>query len=136
MEYIDLLIELANKSLEFGDVPIGAIIVKDRNIIGKGYNTREKDNNILGHAEVNAIKEASKYLNRWNLSDCKLYVSLKPCSMCLEVIKQSRISNVYYLVEKLEYKKEFNKTKVVKLDNENKEKEYLNNLQNFFKKLR
>lgn len=133
---IDLIIKESLISLDYKDVPIGAIIVKDGKIISSGYNTREKDQNVLGHAEINAIIDAQKKLNNWNLNGCDLYVSLKPCSMCSEIIKQSRISNVYYLVDKSEEKKEFYKTNFNKINNPLKEQEYLSILSNFFKELR
>ena len=133
---IDLIIKESLQSLVYKDVPIGAIIVKDGKIISSGYNTREKDQNVLGHAEINAIIDAQKKLNNWNLNGCDLYVSLKPCSMCSEIIKQSRISNVYYLVDKSEEKKEFYKTNFNKKNNHLKEQEYLSILSIFFKELR
>ncbi len=133
---IDLIIKESLQSLVYKDVPIGAIIVKDGKIISSGYNTREKDQNVLGHAEINAIIDAQKKLNNWNLNGCDLYVSLKPCSMCSEIIKQSRISNVYYLVDKSEEKKEFYKTNFNKINNHLKEQEYLSILSIFFKELR
>lgn len=129
-------IDLAKKSVKCGDIPVGAIIVKDGIIIGKGYNTREKDYNILGHAEINAIINASKKINNWNLSDSEMYVTLKPCSMCMEIIKQSRIKNVNYLLDKPDHKKEFYKTKFKKIDENDYNDEYLKILQSFFKKLR
>ncbi len=135
-EYFNETIKLAKKSLKYGDVPIGAIVVKDGIIIGKGYNTREKHENVLGHAEINAINMASKRLNNWNLNGCELYVTLKPCSMCMEIIKQSRITNVYYLTDKLSSKHEFNQTKIEKCNNSEMSKEYLELLQSFFKNLR
>ena len=134
--YFNETIKLAKKSLKYGDVPIGAIVVKDGIIIGKGYNTREKHENVLGHAEINAINMASKGLNNWNLNGCELYVTLKPCSMCVEIIKQSRITNVYYLTDKLPSKHEFNQTKMEKYNNNEMSKEYLELLQSFFKNLR
>ena len=67
-KYFEEIIKLSKKSLKYGDVPIGAIIVKDGVIIGKGYNTREKRESVLGHAEINAINMASKKLNNWNLN--------------------------------------------------------------------
>lgn len=133
---IDFIIKESLISLDYKDVPIGAIIVKDGKIISSAYNTREKDQNVLGHAEINAIIDAQKKLNNWNLNGCDLYVSLKPCSMCSEIIKQSRISNVYYLVDKSEEKKEFYKTNFNKINNHLKEQEYLSILSNFFKELR
>ena len=135
-KYFEEIIKLSKKSLRYGDVPIGAIIVKDGVIIGKGYNTREKRESVLGHAEINAINMASKKLNNWNLNGSDLYVILKPCSMCMEVIKQSRITNVYYLLDKLSTKHEFDQTIIKKYENDEMSKEYLELLQSFFKNLR
>lgn len=133
--YVEKIIELAKKSLETGDVPIGAIIVRDNEIIGEGYNTREKKQDVMGHAEINAIKMAADRLNNWNLSDCDLYVTLKPCQMCSEIIKQSRINRVIYLIEKPENKREYSKTKFMLISN-NFSKDYAEILSNFFKDLR
>ena len=135
-KYFEEIIKLSKKSLKYGDVPIGAIIVKDGVIIGKGYNTREKRESVLGHAEINAINMASKNLNNWNLNGSDLYVTLKPCSMCMEVIKQSRITNVYYLLDKLSTKHEFDQTIIKKYENDEMSKIYLEILQSFFKNLR
>lgn len=135
-KYFEVIIKLSKKSLRYGDVPIGAIIVKDGVIIGKGYNTREKRESVLGHAEINAINMASKKLNNWNLNGSDLYVTLKPCSMCMEVIKQSRITNVYYLLDKLSTKHEFDQTIIKKYENDEMSKIYLEILQSFFKNLR
>ena len=135
-QYIDEIMKLAHKSLKSGDIPVGAIVVKNNRIIGKGYNTREKDKNILGHAEINAIKNAIKAENTWKLSDCDIYVTLKPCNMCLEIIKQARIKNIYYLLDKLDYKKEFNKTNIHNINNNNIEKEYMKLINSFFSNLR
>ena len=135
-DYLTKIIELSKKSLESGDVPIGAIIVKDGKIIGEGYNTREKNNDVMGHAEINAIKDASKNLNNWNLQGSVMYVTLKPCSMCLGVIRESRVDFVYYLLDKPEKKFEYSKTAIHNFDDENAKEEYLGILQDFFKKLR
>ena len=75
-------------------------------------------------------------MNNWNLDGCDMYVTLKPCSMCMEIIKQSRIRNVYYLLDKPSSKKEFSKTKFREITEINYKEEYLAILQNFFKKLR
>ena len=136
LEYFEYILKLANNSLVTDDIPVGAIIVKNNEIIGEGWNTREKDSFILGHAEINAIKMASIYLNSWNLSDCELYVTLKPCSMCLEVIKQSRIKNVYYLLEKPSNKREFSKTLINCINIDPLRINYERKLSDFFKKLR
>ena len=116
-ELIDKIIDNSKCSLNSLDVPVGAIIIKDGIIIGSGYNTKEKNKNVLEHAEINAIREAQKNFNNWNLNGSDMYVTLNPCSMCMEVIKQARISNVYYLSSKPSSKKEFNKTNFVKIDN-------------------
>ena len=133
--YIDKTIAEAKKSLLSEDVPIGALIVLNDEIISYEYNTREKDCSVLGHAEINAIEQATRKLKRWNLSDCELYVSLEPCSMCKEIIKQARLSKVYYLLSKPDSKKEYDKTKFIKLKS-NDEQMYANILSEFFKKRR
>lgn len=135
-EIFNVLMENTNKSLENNDVPVGAVIVKDGKVLAFGYNTREKDQNVLGHAEINAILEAQKILNNWNLSGCDLYVTLVPCSMCLEIIKQSRIDTIYYLLDKPASKKEFYKTKMQKINDASYENKYADILSDFFKKLR
>ena len=135
-DYLTKIIELSKKSLESGDVPIGANIVKNGKIIGEGYNTREKNNDVMGHAEINAIKDASKNLNNWNLQGSVMYVTLKPCSMCLSVIRESRVDFVYYLLDKPEKKFEYSRTAIHNFDDENAKEEYLGILQDFFKKLR
>ena len=134
-EFIDIILDEAGKAFNEDEIPIGAVVINNEKIISRGHNSREKNNNILGHAEINAIITASKKLGRWNLSDCDLYVTLKPCSMCLEVIKQARIKHVYYLLDKLDYKKEYNKTVVTKLE-DRREQMYSNMLANFFKNKR
>ena len=77
------------------EVPIGAVIVKDGNIVSFGYNQKEEDKCVLKHAELIAIEKASKLLDNWRLDDCDLYVTLDPCPMCASAIKQARIRNVY-----------------------------------------
>ena len=134
--YLSKIIELSKLSLKSGDVPIGAIIVKDGKIIGEGFNTREKDQDIMGHAEINAIKDASSKLNNWNLQGSVMYVTLKPCSMCLSVIQESRIDFVYYLLDKPENKFEYSRTAIHNFDDSSAKEEYMKILKDFFKKLR
>ncbi|KOY71508.1 tRNA adenosine(34) deaminase TadA [Apilactobacillus kunkeei] len=86
----------AKKAYMINEVPIGAIIVKDGQIIGRGHNLRELSNNALDHAEVVAIDEACRRLHSWRLEDCDLYVTIEPCLMCAGAIINSRIKNVYY----------------------------------------
>lgn len=87
--------EEAKKSFEIGEIPVGAVIVKNGKIISTGFNEKESNNCCLYHAELTAIKNASKVLNNWRLIDCDIYVTLEPCEMCAAAIKQARISNVY-----------------------------------------
>ncbi|MCM3130914.1 tRNA adenosine(34) deaminase TadA [Paenibacillus provencensis] len=86
----------AMKAETLGEVPIGAIVVKDNEIIGRGYNLREIHYDATAHAEIIAIKQASEHLKAWRLLDCKLYVTLEPCPMCAGAIVQSRIPHVVY----------------------------------------
>lgn len=89
-------LELAQLAGERGDVPVGAVIVKDGKIIAEGYNTRETSGNALGHAEISAIDTACKTLGGWRLEGCTLYVTLEPCAMCAGAIVNSRISRVVF----------------------------------------
>ncbi|MCI5775025.1 MAG: tRNA adenosine(34) deaminase TadA [Aerococcus sp.] len=84
------------KAEAIGEVPIGAVIVKDGVIIGRGYNTRETTNQATTHAEMLAIQEANRTLDNWRLEDCDLYVTVEPCPMCAGAIVLSRIRHVYY----------------------------------------
>jgi tRNA(adenine34) deaminase len=95
VKYIDKSIEFAQKAAEEGEVPVGAVIVRNNEIIGYGYNKKEQNNSVLEHAELIAIKMAEENLDNWRLSECDMYVSLDPCPMCASAIKQSRIKNVY-----------------------------------------
>lgn len=97
--YISAILEEAKKAYRKDEVPIGAIIVKNGQIIAKGHNKRQKSHLCTDHAEIIAIKKAEKKLKDWRLFDCELYVTLAPCQMCKEVIKQTRINKVYYLLE-------------------------------------
>lgn len=127
---------LAERAAKKNEVPIGALIVCNGKIISKAYNLREKRHDITAHAEILALKKASKRLNRWNLSDCDLYVTLEPCSMCNSVIKQARIKNVFYICGKLDYKKDFNKTKFQCVNNDILLNSYKQLLSSFFSKKR
>lgn len=93
-EYMELAYEEALKGLSFDEVPVGAVVVKNGEIIGRGHNSREKNQDISGHAEIMAIKEAEKALGNWRLDGCTLYVTLEPCLMCAGAILQARIHKV------------------------------------------
>lgn len=86
----------AHKAEALHEVPIGAVIVKDGEIIGRGYNLRETSHDPTAHAEMVAIREASRHLDAWRLLGCSLYVTLEPCPMCAGAIVQSRIARVIY----------------------------------------
>ena len=93
---MSLALKEAKKAYELDEVPVGAIIVKDDQVIGVGHNLREKNNDITSHAEIEAIKEASKKINSWRLVDCDIYVTLEPCMMFVGALLQARIRHIYY----------------------------------------
>lgn len=97
-DYSKLLLQLANKAYRNGDIPVSAIVLYNGKIIGKGYNTRHKKRNVIGHAEVMAIMSAEKYLGDFRLNGCILISSLKPCKMCCSIIEASRLDKVYYML--------------------------------------
>lgn len=84
----------AKKAYKIGEVPIGCVIVQDGKIIARGYNRRNTDKVTLAHAEIGAIKKASKKTGDWRLEDCTMYVTLEPCQMCAGAIVQSRMKKV------------------------------------------
>ncbi len=84
----------AKKAEKIEEVPIGCVIVHDDKIIARGYNRRNTDHNTLSHAELNAIKKASKAMGDWRLEGCTMYVTLEPCQMCAGALVQSRIDKV------------------------------------------
>ena len=86
----------AEKALQKGEVPVGAVIVKDNRIIARGHNRREERKNALSHAETEVINEACKALGSWRLDGCTIYVTLEPCPMCAGAILTSRIKEVYF----------------------------------------
>jgi len=87
-------IKQAKKAADINEVPIGCVIVKDGEVVAKGYNRRNTDHSTLSHAEITAIRKASKKLKDWRLEDCTLYVTLEPCQMCAGAIVQARIKRV------------------------------------------
>ena len=93
-KYMKEAIRQAKKAYAIGEVPIGCVIVHDGKIIGRVYNRRTIDKNTLAHAEIMAIKKASKKLEDWRLEECTMYVTLEPCQMCSGAIVQSRMTRV------------------------------------------
>ena len=93
-KYMRAALNQAKKALALGEVPIGCVIVQDGKIIARGYNRRNTDKNTLAHAELTAIRKASKKTGDWRLEDCTMYVTLEPCQMCAGAIVQSRMKKV------------------------------------------
>ena len=89
----------AQKALKKGEVPIGAVIVKNNKIISKGHNCREKKQNAVKHAEIIAIEKACKKTKSWRLDDCEIYVTLEPCPMCAGAIANARIGKLVFGAE-------------------------------------
>lgn len=93
-KYMKEALRQAKKAYALGEVPIGCVIVFQGKIIGRGYNRRNTDKNTLAHAEITAIRKASRFIGDWRLEDCTLYVTLEPCQMCAGAIVQARIPEV------------------------------------------
>ncbi len=93
-KYMREAVRQAKKAYALGEVPIGCVIVHDGKIIGRGYNRRNTDKSTLAHAEITAIRKASRVIGDWRLEDCTLYVTLEPCQMCAGAIVQARIPKV------------------------------------------
>lgn len=93
-KYMKEAIKQAKKAYAIGEVPIGCVIVYQDKIIGRGYNRRTIDKNTLAHAELIAIRKASKKMKDWRLEECTMYVTLEPCQMCSGAIVQSRMARV------------------------------------------
>lgn len=93
-KYMNEALKEAKKAYKLGEVPIGCVIVYNGKIIGRGYNRRKTDKNTLSHAELTAIKKASKYIGDWRLEGCTMYVTLEPCQMCAGAIVQGRMDRI------------------------------------------
>lgn len=143
--YMKEAIKQAKKAYALDEVPIGCVIVQDNKIIARGYNRRNTDKNALAHAEISAIKKASKKIGDWRLEDCTMYVTLEPCQMCAGAIVQSRMKKVVIgamnpkagcagsIINILQMK-QFNHQ--VEMENGILEKECADMLSTFFKELR
>lgn len=93
---LGLALQEAQKALEGGDVPVGAVVVLGDEVVGTGFNVREAEQDPLGHAELVAIRAAAKTLGRWRLTGCTLYVNLEPCPMCAPAIVQARLDRLVF----------------------------------------
>jgi len=138
-KYLEKLLELADQAYEKEEAPISAIIVYKNEIIAEAYNERNSSNSTISHAEIKTIEIANQKLKSWRLNNCTMYVTMKPCEMCEKVIKEARIDKVFYLVEREENKKQYNKTEFIKnesLRDDKLIKNYKNLLTNFWKNKR
>ncbi len=93
---MDVALALAREAAADGEVPVGCVIVRDGQIVGRGRNRREKARNALGHGEIEAINDACSHLGGWRLWDCTLYVTLEPCPMCAGAIINARIPRIVF----------------------------------------
>ena len=98
-DFMARALQLAQLAADMGEVPVGAVVVKDNKIIGEGYNRRETDGSAIAHAEILAIENACKAVGSWRLDNCTLYVTLEPCAMCTGAIINSRVKLVVYGAE-------------------------------------
>ena len=135
MNYMKAALKEAFKAYKAGDVPVGAVIVKNNKIISKAHNTKEKNKNAINHAELLVINKACKKLNTWHLNDCILYTTMEPCMMCCGAIIQSRIKEIHYILDNDQFGclKLLEKNNIIIKENDDS---YKNMINDFFIKLR
>lgn len=95
-QYMKMALELAAAAEEIDEVPVGALVVHEGEVIARAYNTRERDGDPMAHAEIAAIRQAAAHVGGWRLTDCTLYVTLEPCPMCAGAIVNARIPRVVF----------------------------------------
>lgn len=130
------LYKLSLKASKKSEIPVSAVLTYKNKIIAKAYNKRNKSNSTISHAEILVIRIANRKLKSWRLNNCTIYVTVKPCEMCESVIKEARIKDVYYLLDRIPEKKQYNKTTFTKIESSISTKiseKYLENLDNFWK---
>ena len=136
-KYVVKILNMAKQAYDNNDIPVGAIVVRKNEIIGCGFNKRNANSSVIGHAEIEAIEMACKYVGDWRLDDCVMYVTLVPCMMCSGAIVESRIKKVYYLCDRTNVCFDSGKyLSLEKIDDDLSCKEYLNLLQLFFENKR
>ena len=136
-QFLKIIYDLSVESFNLDEIPVGAIIVKNGEIIGKGINSREREKSVIGHAEINAINDACKFIGDWRLDECEMYVTLLPCMMCAGAILESRINKVYYLCDRTNVCLDVRKfIDVEKIDNMEYEEKYLKMFRLFFENKR
>lgn len=135
-EFMELAIEQAKIAFNNGNVPVGAVVVRNNEVLSCCYNKKNTENVAVYHAEILSIIDASKKIGTWYLDDCDIYVTLKPCDMCMYALAEARIRNVYYLLDSNyvdNLNKNYNKINVNKMDDVY---DYNDLISAFFKKLR
>ena len=141
-KYMMIALKEAKKAYDIGEVPVGAVIVKNNVVLSKAYNKKETTKNLIKHAEIIAIEKACKKNKDWRLDDCILYTTLFPCPMCASAIQQSRIKQIVYIDDTNNQYIKNNTTNILNSNNSNHrvdiikmnfEKTLLND---FFKKIR
>ena len=144
-KYMKEALNQAKKAYEKGEIPVGAVIVKEHKIIARAYNEKEYKLDTTRHAEILAIQKASKKLKSWRLQDCDMYVTLEPCSMCAGALIQARVRKLYIgTMDKktgacgsvLNLLKDYTFNHKVEVESGILQKECENILKNFFKELR
>ncbi len=144
-EYMNIALQEAEMALKEEEVPVGAIIVLDNKIIGKGHNTRQKTHDITNHAELIALREAGKTIGDWRLNEATIYITMSPCTMCAAAIKDSRIKRIVIGAVNQDIKTKEIVDLIFEINNEKTKKnitigvlknESLQLLQTFFKKQR
>ncbi|AWE41561.1 tRNA adenosine(34) deaminase TadA [Actinobaculum sp. 313] len=94
--WIGEALSIAQRTQQSGDIPVGALVVRNGEVIGRGWNTREAHADPVGHAEINALRQAANTIGQWRLDDCELYVTLEPCTMCAGAIVLARVRRVVF----------------------------------------
>ena len=136
-QFLKKIYDLSVESFNLDEIPVGAIVVKNGEIVGVGINSRKREKSVIGHAEINAINDACRFIGDWRLDECEMYVTLLPCMMCAGAIYESRIKKVYYLCDRTNVCYDTGKyINVEKIDNTEYEDKYLKMFRLFFENKR
>ena len=136
--YMNIAIDEAKKSLKNGDIPVGALIIRNNKIISRAHNEKELQQNAVKHAEVLAIEKACNKMKTWHLDDCTLYTTMEPCLMCSGAVVQSRIKKVVFGIknEKFGYSELLSSKYKIECIKEDENGEILKMIKKFFEQRR
>jgi len=134
--FFEIALKESKKAYKKNEIPVGCVITKNNKMIAKAHNNRQKKSNILGHAEILCILKAEKKNKDWRLDGYNMYVTLEPCDMCKKIIEESRIENVYYMLENNDINKLKYKNIIQTNDCADLKEDYDKLFKSFFKKLR